>query len=213
MPGRLPDPRLSLYRPDRAKILRAPPGEDIFSALLRTAGPFPRIEVSDAAAAVGVATDPASNGLPSRFRSGNSLRFHCWLPHGMPHAQALLFERDANGTVTLLSHPDLTARRVWYHQVVEVPRYDITDLSEVPIGTIHLLVPGRSDLLLVCCDEREAQFAHLALFRQQEFLHHPGPLSFPSVNQRQLLQLTGLLASLLPERWLTIARQIEIAGD
>ena len=52
----------------------------------------------------------------------------------MRPAQALLFERDAAGTITLLSHGVLLGGDVWYRDEVVVPRRDTLLNNAGPTG-------------------------------------------------------------------------------
>ena len=213
MPNCFPQPRLSLCGSEETQRLRFEDHAGVFSAILRKARCHPLIEVLDIdAAVVGCPGFPALDTPRPLLLCGRSLQFRCRLPPEMPRAQALLFERDAEGTITLLSHPDLLATRVWYRHAVEVPRTDGLDGLDSPIGTIHLLVPGCSQLLLICCDDTLVRFHCSTLFRRPEFLHCPGPLSFPPVTASELYELARALSSLPPERWVAIARQVEVAA-
>jgi hypothetical protein len=207
----IPFGRLSLFRPEQDR--GSSPPADAFSTLLAHATRQPPIEVFDLSGS-GDTTQPGkvSSARP-QVRCGHSLLFRCALPPGLHNAQAFLFERDAVGTITLLSHPALLDGAVRYQDVVEVPRTDAMPDGSGAVGTIYLLTPGRSDLLLVCCRDDKQRFDQLKFFRRASAEPRVGPLDFVGLADADVLELAGTVLNLSPESRGIIAGEVELLPE
>jgi hypothetical protein len=156
------------------------------------------------------ADDTGSTTAENVVEAGEPVRFRCPLPAGTGPAQALLFERDAAGSVTLLSHSILLGGDVWYRDEVVVPREDALIGTAGPSGRIRLTVPGTSTLLLVCCRERRIRFDKLRLFENTVVWQQPGSVAHGPVSREKLDELYHLLAPLPSESWIVLTGTIVV---
>jgi len=140
-------------------------------------------------------------GASGRVPVGSRVEFRCPLPVHLRPAQALLFEQDSRGVVSLLSHGALLAGDVWYANEVLVPRRDALLQKGGPVGSLRLTVPGKSVLVLVCCRERHVRLDKLPLFTRTNTWEAPGPLESEPTSDADLDQLVQLLARSPAQSW------------
>jgi len=127
-------PMTQTFQPSSRKAKRQPIGpgvEDPFTALLIGTTDANLIRVS---ALDKPGKSEGADPNPRRLCPGQAVEFRCTLPSDMRPAQALLFERDAAGTITLLSHGVLLGGDVWYRDEVVVPRRDTLLNNAGPTG-------------------------------------------------------------------------------
>jgi hypothetical protein len=168
-----------------------------------------------------IRTLPSHTTAPARFntlsesgltsvRAGQPVQFRCTLPSWMETVQALMFERDATGIVTLVSHGVLLGSDVWYRREVVVPRQDALLNNAGAMGRIRLTVRGRSTLLLICCRDRRVRFDKLPFFDRTAAWWRPGPVPHEPVSAEELRKLQSVLMPLPAGSWMVLAGTIVV---
>jgi hypothetical protein len=153
-------------------------------------------------------SDPGLTEVPA----GQPVVFRCAVPPGMSAVQALMFERDAAGSVALLSHSVLLGGDLWYRDEIAVPRTDaLLNRAGAP-AKIGLVVPGLSTLLVICCRGHGVRLDKLPLFNKTAIWPAPGPVETESVTVQELRTLHELLRHLPAISWAALAGSIRVCG-
>ena len=177
---------------------------DPFDSLASDARPEPRIRVRKL-----TAPSPRRSRQSIQMVScGQPLEFRCLLPEHLGEAQALLFEKDAVGRVSLLSQPGLLGADIWYSHAVVVPRPEIHPHDSTSAGWVALTQPGLSTLIMVCCHDRSVRFDKLPFFEMA--FEYSGYLSIPTIDIGDLEQVRRRLLQLAPSAWAVMTGTVRV---
>lgn len=154
---------------------------------------------------------PGGKQALTEIRAGKHIEVRMALPPMLQNAQALVFERDDTGTVTLVSQHGLIAGDVRYATEVVVPRPLCHHDYVGPAGHLALTRPGPSELLILVADSPRLRLDHLPCFA----LSAPRDDAISvnaTVDDDALTQIIARLGDLRATEWAIARKAIDIVA-
>lgn len=154
--------------------------------------------------------DADTGGLLEKVPAERPVRVGMGLPLRYQGSQALVFERDAAGVVSLVSLHGLVAGDVRHDCEISVPRILNHKDGPAPCGTLWFNDRGHSEFLVVACRSNRLRLDQLACFTRSSPTAPSYPLPEEGIPDTELRDLLGALLRLDRKDWVIARARIDI---
>lgn len=154
--------------------------------------------------------DADTDDLLETVPAEKAVRFGMGLPLRYRGSQALVFERDATGVVSLVSPHGLVAGDVRHDGEISIPRIVRYQDGPAPCGTLWFRNRGHSEFLVVACRSNRLRLDHLACFTRSSPKSPSDPMPEEGIPDAELRDLLGALLRLDRKDWIIARARIDV---
>jgi len=135
------------------------------------------------------------------------------IPERLAGGQVLIFERDEEGLLTLLSLHSHTDGDIRFKDQARFPRMDLRTRVGLRGGHLRLLTPGRSELLGIIVKNPFLKLDRLSFFVEPPVSGDRPESRIPELEDKALLGVLHRLLKLDPTTWAVAANHVDIVNE